>query len=314
MSNCPSGIPSGRQVVNNMPSIMEGLKGKLNTPCVTESDNVQAAATALGVTVAASATHGFSEGCGAIAVLSTAYSNITNLLGCTVNTLISKSEDSIEYVNNIKLSIDGAIVNKINLSQTIDGVISITTKLDEQAKNTLTADITDVLKQVSNNVQNIDQAFGNTTAGATSIQNMQTELNKNITNSSVADTVNEFLNNIDIKNDATVVIRNSKVDDLTIDQDIAVNIAIVNAASKIMEQLTDVKAVTDVLQEQINAQTSISRDAPNVLYGGLGSFLVGMVVLLILLGVGGWFVYKNKDGEGEVNTYPLNNFNKRRRK
>ena len=265
---------------DNMATIMNLMGDRLSQTCQT----AYAEGKMDSFIVDAQVNAGASSGCGPISMMSNAYTEMSKTTTCTINSLKNSVTTKIVAVNSIVINLDNSILDgEIDLKQLISGKINIIASMSEQVKNQITNDIKSTIKQLQNNLQSQTQTAGAVVPGATSVQDVTTELQTFMDSSSINETVNTLATDLMFQNTNIINIRNSTVKkDIKIDQNIVIDIAISNMVSTVIDNIIKNTKIVDLIQVQTNEQDS--KSLSGLQKGGMGlGFIINIIILIVLL-------------------------------
>lgn len=246
--------PTVDEIKAGVPEILKLLGDKVSTSCTTAYVEAN-----VSVPFAeANASAGASNGCEAIAIMAQSYSSLTKISKCSISRLTNTSSTDVTVVNNITVKLVRSVLHgDFKLLQNIRGKVLSSSFVSEQVTTEMTNNISSTIQQMMTNLQKVEQSGGQVAPGGISVQDIQTEINNEINDSTIAETVNEFINTIRISNNATIELTDVIVDgDFFSGQDIIFDVAISNMVSKVFSSITSNSVVTDYIAQQVSEQSS----------------------------------------------------------
>ena len=287
-SQCTKSNYTPEESKNNLQTIKHMMGDRISQTCMTAYAEGSAEVPLANAQVSA----GASSGCGPIAIMSNAYTDLMTSTTCMINSLQNTTRTTTNTTNTYSLNCDNCIfLGKFNVNQKISGKLNIVYNLSEQVKAQIENNIKATIKQLQTNLQDQKQTAGAVVPGATSVQISDVSLQTYMDSQTISETVNTFATELDFENSAVINFRNTVFsEDYVFDQNIAIDAAISNMVSKIFEGIVKNTKTTEVIQEQVSVQKSESVSGSKS--GGIG-IVAGAIIGILICGLLAYYVCKN---------------------
>jgi hypothetical protein len=279
-SKCTKSNYTPEESKDNLAIIQQLMGSKLSQTCMTAYAEGK-----IDMVVAdAQVNAGASSGCGPIAMMSNAYTDMVKNTTCMVSSLQNNIKVTVKEVNNVSFFCEYCIFEKgFKMSQTINGKINVVANLSEQVKTDIVNDIKSSIKQLQKNIQDQEQTAGAVVPGATSLQISDVSLTSYMDSTVISETVNTFATELDFTNNTVLNFRHMVFkDNYEFTQDIIIDAAVSNMVAKIFEGIIKNTKITEVVQTQSSEQKSKSLSGLQSSGMGVG-VVIGIIILVLLL-------------------------------